>query len=265
MINRYSDRGAQVLWFVAARVHFIATVHQPSRTIRHNGNVYSCISFPQFYLCPRTRLTQSMDIKKKDILDQAHKLFMRLGVKSMTMDEVATQLRVSKKTLYEYFADKNDMVEQVVAGVCKHHRITIDAICAKGLNAIDENFEITNFIVGQIGGVHPSVQFDLQKYHPKAWAILDETERKDIYRCVSGNMRKGIKEGLYREDLDVEVVTRLYTSRMDVTWDGHVFPPDQFNISDVLWKHFEYHIRGIASKKGVDYLEKKVKKERTTA
>lgn len=206
-----------------------------------------------------------MDIKKKDILEQAHKLFMRFGVKSMTMDDVATHLRISKKTLYEHFSDKNDLVEQVVAGVCKHHRINIDAICAKGLNAIDENHEITTFIVCQIGGVHPSVQFDLQKYHPKAWAILDETERTDIFRCVSSNLRKGLKEGLYRDDLDVEVITRLYIARMDATWDGHVFPPDRFSIKDVLWKHFEYHIRGIASRKGIELLEKKVKKERAIA
>ena len=218
------------------------------------------------YVCRPVQRTErplrTMDLKKKDLLDHALKLFMRFGVKSMTMDDVATQLRVSKKTLYEHFTDKNDLVEQVVAGVCKHHRTSIDGICARGLNAIDENHEITKFIVGQIGGVHPSVQFDLQKYHPKAWSILDETERTDIYRCVSQNLKKGLKENLYRDDLDVEVITRLYIARMDATWDGHVFPPEQFNISDVLWKHFEYHIRGIASKKGLDYLEKKVKKER---
>lgn len=206
-----------------------------------------------------------MDIRKKDILEQSHKLFMRFGIKSMTMDDVATQLRISKKTLYEHFNDKNDLVEQVVATVCRHHRETINAICARGLNAIDEVHEIANFIVAQIGGVHPSVQFDLQKYHPRAWAILDETERADIHRCVSSNLRKGIKEGLYREDLDVEVITRLYTARIDATWDGRVFPPDQFNTRDVLWKHFEYHIRGIASRKGVDHLEKKARKERVLA
>ena len=204
-----------------------------------------------------------MEIKKKEILEQTMKLFMRLGIKSLTMDDVASQLRMSKKTLYEHFTDKNDLVEQVVSSVCKHHRTSIDAICERGLNAIDENHEITKFIVAQIGGVHPSVQFDLQKYHPKAWAILDETERTDIYRCVSNNLRKGVKEGLYREDLDVEVITRLYIARMDATWGGQVFPSEKFNISDVLWKHFEYHIRGIASKKGADYLEKKVKKERS--
>lgn len=203
-----------------------------------------------------------MGPKKKEILEQALKLFMRLGIKSMTMDDVATHLHISKKTLYEHFSDKNDLVEQVVASVCGFHRDAINAICTRGLNAIDENEEITKFIVGQIGNMHPSVQFDLQKYHPKAWTIMEQREREDVYSCVSKNLRKGIGQGLYRGDLDVEVITRLYIARIDSTWDGRVFPLDQFNLSDVLWKHFEYHIRGIASKKGVTYLEKKAKKER---
>lgn len=218
------------------------------------------------YVCApfRERLPNpdGMDPKKQEILEQSLKLFMRLGIKSLTMDDVATQLRMSKKTLYEHFTDKNDLVEQAVTAVCSFHRDTINAICTRGLNAIDENEEITRFIVAQVGNMHPSVQFDLQKYHPKAWEIMEQREQEDIYTCVSTNLRKGITEGLYREDLDVEVITRLYIARIDSTWDGRVFPTDQFNLSDVLWKHFEYHIRGIASKKGVAYLEKKAKKER---
>ncbi|MCC6576349.1 MAG: TetR/AcrR family transcriptional regulator [Flavobacteriales bacterium] len=187
------------------------------------------------------------------------KLFMRLGIKSLTMDEVAGQLRMSKKTLYEHFSDKNDLVEQVVSAVCGHHRSSIDAICAKGLNAIEEHMEITRFLVAQVGGMHPSVQYDLQKYHPKAWAILDTCEKKDVHRCLAANLRKGIREGLYREDLDVEVITRLYLARVDATWDGHVFPAESFSLPDVLWKHLDYHFRGIASRKGIAYLDKKAK------
>ena len=216
------------------------------------------------YVCAPLEHTShaAMDERKREILEQALKLFMRLGIKSMTMDEVATQLRISKKTLYEHFTDKNDLVVQAVAMTCDFHRDTINGICARGMNAIDENEEITRFIVGQIGNMHPSVQFDLQKYHPKAWEIMEHREREDIYVCVSTNLRKGVAEGLYREDLDVEVITRLYLARIDSTWDGRVFPPDQFSLPDVLWKHLEYHIRGIASPKGVQYLTKKMNKER---
>ncbi len=214
------------------------------------------------YVCGPFRPTSLMDAKKRELLEQALKLFMRLGIKSMTMDEVATQLRVSKKTLYEHFTDKNDLVEQAVAITCDLHRDAITGICERGLNAIDENEEIMRFVVAQIGQMHPSVQFDLQKYHPRAWEIMEQREREDIYSCVATNLRKGVAEGLYREDLDVEVITRLYLARIDSTWDGRVFPPERFSLPDVLWKHLEYHIRGIASKKGIAYLEKKAKNQR---
>jgi len=203
-----------------------------------------------------------METRRKEILEQAKQLFLRLGIKSLTMDDVAGPLRISKKTLYGHFADKNDLVESTVAMVCTTHRDAINAICARGLNAIDENEEITRFIVGQIGNMHPSVQFDLQKYHAKAWEIMEHREREDIHTCVSTNLRKGMAEGLYREDLDVEVITRLYVARIDSTWDGRVFPPERFSLPDVLWKHLEYHIRGIASPKGIQYLMKKKNKER---
>ncbi|MFN3874844.1 MAG: TolC family protein, partial [Flavobacteriales bacterium] len=202
------------------------------------------------------------DLVASRILRQARAHLFAHGYCQCTMDELAAELGMSKKTLYEHFQDKNDLVEQVVAAVCGFHRAAINAICARGLNAIDENEEITKFIVGQVGNMHPSVQFDLQKYHPRAWGILERRQQEDIHACVSGNLRRGIAEGLYREDLDVEVITRLYIARIDSTWDGRVFPPDRFDLSDVLWKHFEYHIRGIASRKGVAYLEKKARKAR---
>jgi AcrR family transcriptional regulator len=206
-----------------------------------------------------------MEEREQQIIAEAGKVFMRLGIRSVNMDDVAQHLRISKKTLYQYVKDKNELVEHVIANVCKHHSTVIDGICAKGLNAIDEDYEVTHFVVTEVGGVHPSVQFDLQKYHPKAWGILEHTEDTRVMACVKNNLRKGVNEGLYREDLDMEVVARLHVASFDVTWDGRVFPPDQFSFKDVLWKHFEYHIRGIASRKGLDYLMRKVQKERNTA
>ncbi len=101
----------------------------------------------------------------------------------------------------------------------------------------------------------------MQKYHPEAWDLLQSTSREDIYRCVSDNIRKGIKEGVYRDDLNVDVIARIYISRFDVTFDGELFPSDKYRFEEVIWEMFRYHIRGIASKKGLDYLEKKMTKE----
>ena len=209
------------------------------------------------YIC-----APDMEEREDQIIDQSSKVFMRLGIRSVNMDDIAQHLRISKKTLYQFVKDKNDLVKRVVQHTCETHRSSINAICEKGLNAIDEQFEISRFISGQVGQMHPSIHFDLQKYHMEAWDLLQGTTQADIYRCLSQNMTKGIEEGLYRADLNIPVVARNYIARFDVGFDGELFPQTEFNFHEVIWELFRYHIRGIASEKGLKYLEKKVKKER---
>lgn len=203
--------------------------------------------------------------KLEAILDQALKLFMRHGIRSMTMDDVATNLHISKKTLYQYFTDKNDLVERAVARMSGHHTACIDTICEQGLNAIDEQHEIATYLAGLLSQVHPSIHYDLEKYHPRAWLEFHEGKRAHIYGCISRNMQKGIAEGLYRDDLNVDVVAKLYMARFDVLFDGEIFPMDKYSFADITWESFRYHVRGIASDKGARYLERKVTKERANA
>jgi AcrR family transcriptional regulator len=216
-------------------------------------NVSDAKSFPMF--APR------MEAREADIIDQSAKVFMRLGIRSVNMDDVAQQLRISKKTLYQFVTDKNDLVTRIVRHITTHHRTCIAAICGQGHNVIDENFEITRFVAEQVGQMHPSIHFDLEKYHPKAWDLLNKTERKDILECVTSNMKKGVAEGMYRDDVDIDVVARIYISRFDACFDGELFPANKYRFDKVIWELFRYHTRGIASDKGLKYLTKKVKNE----
>ena len=201
--------------------------------------------------------------KQEVILEQSYKLFMRCGIKSMTMDDVANHLHISKKTLYQFVTDKNDLVEKSMARMHKGHTSAINNICAQGLNAIDEQHEIANYLATLLSHVHPSIHYDLEKYHPKAWEQFHDEKRAHIYDCMTRNMRKGITEGLYREDLKSDIVAKLYLARFDVLFDGELFPMDKYSFSDITWESFRYHVRGIASDKGLKYLEKKTKKERS--
>lgn len=207
-----------------------------------------------------------MEFQKREqhILAEAGKVFMRLGIRSVNMDDIAHHLRISKKTLYQYVKDKNELVQRTVKQLTDHNSGCIASICDQGHNAIDETFEITRFVASQVGSIHPSVHFDLQKYHPEAWDLLQSAEREDIYRCIAENLKKGIEEGLYRDNLNIDIIARIYISRFDVTFDGQLFPTDQYTFEDVIWELFRYHIRGIASDKGLKYLVKKVQKERNT-
>ena len=228
---------------------------------------YVCTRFPGTLLpdepeSPKTAMSELTEPKEQEILLQAQKCFMRNGIKAMTMDDVARYMRMSKKTLYQFFTDKNDLVEKMTSHLCAGHEQVINGICAQGLNAIDEHFEITRFIAGQLAQMHPSIHYDLEKYHPKAWEILQNMEDRNVIAIVTANMEKGIREGLYRDDLNIPVIARIYVARMDAVFDGELFPVNEYNFVDILWEQFRYHIRGVASPKGVKYLMKKMNKER---
>ena len=206
------------------------------------------------------------DERWRRILDGTAKIFWKLGIKSVTMDDVATRQGISKKTLYQYVTDKNDLVDRVLKHLSFCYKCDIDAVRAgKDQNAIDESYAITTTVAGQLQGIHPSVHFDLEKYHPVAFRNMVENKQREIHECITDNMARGIREGLYREDLNIPMIASIYIARFDMVFDGELFPPDKFNMHDVHWELFRYHVRGIASKKGLDYLEKKLTKERVHA
>lgn len=188
-------------------------------------------------------------------------LFMRLGIKSLTMDDIARQLGISKKTIYKYVSDKNELVRKCVEWQSEEEYCAIAETQKAGLNAIDEIFEISKMVTELLSQLHPSVYFDLEKYYPEAWDIAVNKRKKRVYEDVVLNMNKGVQEGLYRSDLNVDVVARIYVAKMDLLFDGNLFPPHQFSFTDVYIEFFRYHIRGIASEKGREYLTKKMTNE----
>ncbi|HRN38224.1 MAG TPA: TetR/AcrR family transcriptional regulator [Flavobacteriales bacterium] len=196
------------------------------------------------------------------IVAEAAKIFWTYGIKSVTMDDLATRMGISKKTLYQHVADKNDLVEKVVDHVAREFKCGVMCISRAG-NAIDELYAITNTVAERLKGIHPSIHFDLEKYHPEAFRRMMETRRREVYATTVANMERGIKEGIYRNDLNIPIIATLYISRLEVVFDGDLFPADRFNPGEVHWALFRYHVRGIASEKGVKYLVNKVKKDQT--
>jgi AcrR family transcriptional regulator len=187
---------------------------------------------------------------------------MRLGVKSVNMDDVARHLGVSKKTLYLHFKDKEDLIRRVIDLHCSMEDSSLAAIQAKNLPAIDEMFEIMHWVLSILSKVNPSVQFDLDKYHPEESRKLKESRHRVVYGCMLGNMKKGQKEGMYRKDFHADVIAKIYISRMDVLFDPVVFPFGEYQLTDLYKEVFQYHIRGIASAKGIEQLEHMLKQKR---
>jgi TetR/AcrR family transcriptional regulator, cholesterol catabolism regulator len=202
-----------------------------------------------------------MGVKSGQIIEQVATLFMRCGIKSVTMDDVARGLSISKKTLYLYFKDRKELVKKVMKYDMEREKTIISGIIEQQENAIDELIEINKHVSKRLQSVHPSIHYDLEKYYPDAWKIFLEYKVSFIYSCVKQNLEKGIKQGLYRKNLNTSIIAKIYVSRIYALFDPIVFPVSEYKFSEVHAEMLRYHIRGIASEKGIKYLVEKVKKE----
>lgn len=219
------------------------------------GNIFYVILFPVcflYYICRR------MDQKKLEILMQTATVFMRYGIKSVNMDDVARELSISKKTLYKYVKDKKDLVKQCMESFCAMERFECIRCREEGENAIDELLLITEAAGRHLKEIHPSIHYDLEKYYLDGWKVFKKHKEEFIYGEVLDNLKRGVTEGLYRDNINPEIIAKLYTMKIDAVFDSTVFPPREFSFYDIHLEMVRYHIRGIASEKGIQYLQKRL-------
>ncbi|HAS35303.1 MAG TPA: hypothetical protein DCS15_02355 [Flavobacteriales bacterium] len=205
---------------------------------------------------------ETIDEKHLEIIQGALKIFMTLGIKSVTMDDVASNLGISKKTLYKYVKDKSDLLIQSVKGFQVHEYNLILEVIDRKLNAIDESYEISKIVMNHISDIHPSVMFDMQRHYPGAMRLFEEYKSETVYNWLLENMERGMKEGYFRNNLNTEIIAKFYLSHMDQCFNQEMFPRAKFSMKDIYLEMFRYHIRGIASEKGVEFLREKIKKEK---
>ncbi|MCB0756607.1 MAG: TetR/AcrR family transcriptional regulator [Flavobacteriales bacterium] len=200
-----------------------------------------------------------MEEKAQNIIDQAIQLFTQYGVKSLTMDDLARHMGVSKKTLYQVVTDKADLVSRTIQHYIDQDVCELEKVHEESENAIEEMFMIAQRVSEHLKQMHPSILYDLEKYYPKAFKTFQEYKVKDIQGCVARNIRDGIEQGLYRDNINIPIVAGLYIGRMDLIFDQQLFPSSKYSPKDVYFEAIRYHIRGIASEKGIEYLKDKFK------
>lgn len=200
-----------------------------------------------------------MSDKATKLIQEAAHVFMRYGIKSVNMDDMARHLGVSKKTLYQIVRDKDELVSKAVCSFANEESCRMSEIGNMHLNAVDENLEIMKWVLSLLRHVNPAVEYDLQKYHPDVHRFMRTHRNRVVYDGMYRNIRKGQKEGLYRKDFNAEIIAKIYVSRLDVMFDQELFPVSEWSLSDIYTEAFIYHIRGIASTKGLEYLREKMK------
>ncbi len=196
--------------------------------------------------------------KNAELLKKITDIFYRCGIKSVTMDEIARELCISKKTLYQYFKDKNDIIEQIVNYHIENMQCDLCSLYDDSDNAIDVLLIVSKYISDQLQRVHPSVTFDLQKYYPEAWKKHTDFRKIHIVNDIIKNMNIGIEQGFYRNDFNIDIIARFYLARIENLLHNEELIKN-YSFEELFNTLFIYHIRGIANKKGIEYLENKIK------
>ncbi len=204
-----------------------------------------------------------MNDELKNILSKVRELYNKYGIKSITMDDVATELGISKKTIYQYVTDKDDLVGKFVENEISMLQEEICKCFKTEYNAIEELFEISIFMNKLIRDQNPTTDHDLKKYYPNHYQKMVKIRREEILKYIFENLRKGKAEGLYRDEVDSEIIARLYISRVESIHLNDLFSVEEFTSLKLFIELLSYHIRGIATENGIIVLNNKLKELET--
>ncbi len=177
-------------------------------------------------------------------------MFLELGFKSVTMDDLAQEMGISKKTIYTHFPNKAQLVEETTLHVFEHIVKGIDAIIALKKNPIEELYEIKKLVMVHLKDEKTSPQYQLQKYYPRIFETLRKKEFEVMHDSMLENIERGVAMGIYRENLNIQFVARIYFSGALSLCDHYFFPSNMFTKAALEDYYLEYHLRGIVTPKG---------------
>lgn len=181
---------------------------------------------------------------------------MQFGIRSVSMDDIAQHLGISKKTIYHSFADKNELVDAVIGKDinCRQHDCMHCNQTAR--NAVHEIFITMQNLMEQFRHMNPVVLYDLEKFHVKSYKKFMEFKNRFLLDIIRQNLEWGIKEGLYRDDIDVEVISKFRLESMMLAFDISIYPPAKFNLAYVTQEIIEHFVFGITTMKGYKMAQK---------
>lgn len=191
----------------------------------------------------------TMDLKER-IQQRANDLFRRYGVKSITMDEIAAQLGVSKKTIYQYFSDKDELVDTVTSNVIGYAQQCCEKQKEGSRDAIHEIFQAMDFVREMFTDMNPAMLHDLDRFHPRAYKIFLDHKNKYLYQLIRANLERGIAEELYRPEINIDIISRVRLEGMHMAFNQDIFPSSRYNLAETQKVIIEHFLFGIASLKG---------------
>ena len=190
---------------------------------------------------------------KEKIINKAKDMFLRLGFKSITMDDIAGEMCISKKTIYKYFANKELLIQESTQVLHKEVHEIITEIISRDYNAIEENFQIRKMFADMFKSTDTSPIYQLKKHYPEVYEKAIEYQVQECESCFKQNIEKGIAQGLYRKDINIEVYVKLYYALISTINEN---TRSEREAAALEMEALEYHTRAMATEKGIAELEK---------
>lgn len=184
-------------------------------------------------------------IAEERIIEGAEELFLRGGIKSVTMDDIARHLGISKKTIYLFFKDKDELVVGLTKKKLKEDEDQMNDIINKSTNVIEEMINMLKCSEEIFSRINPIVIHDMQKYHPEAWKQFQNFKAEVVIRTLEELLTKGIKQGYIRPEIDVKVISRMRVSQVELGFNTTVFPVAEYNtwkVQQQFQEHFNYGV-----------------------
>ncbi|TXK71511.1 TetR/AcrR family transcriptional regulator [Mesonia sp. HuA40] len=192
---------------------------------------------------------------KEKILKTATDLFLSFGFKNVTMDVIAQNLGISKKTIYTYYTNKNELVSSCTQYLFYQISQGVNTILEQNLNAIDEMIAIHQFIINSLREEKASIQYQLNRYYPSVYKSLKEKKSEKMLVVIQKNLEKGMEAGYYREDLNPKIVAEFYRTLIEGIRNNENLLIDHLSINTIINNFLDYHLRAIVSPLGLKHLK----------
>lgn len=189
------------------------------------------------------------------IIQGGEELFLHAGIKSVTMDDIARHLGMSKKTIYHFFSDKNELVTAMVKKKLDEDECQMQSIIQSSTNVIEEMINMMKYSEEIFSRINPIVFHDIQKYHPEAWGEFQKFKSDVLIKTLEELLNKGIQQGFIRPDLDVKVLAKMRVYQVEMGFNHTIFPIAQFSTLKVQYQLLEHFNYGVCTLQGHELLD----------
>jgi TetR/AcrR family transcriptional regulator, cholesterol catabolism regulator len=194
------------------------------------------------------------------IIEGTYKIFIEHGIRNISMDDLSRMLGISKKTLYQFVENKVDLLKKISLYIQETIKNRMEELAKMNLNAIDILLEMSKIASTKHLRINSTITFEFRKYYPQVFNEYLCIKKDLLIDNIKKNLDQGIKEGLYRQDLNKDIIAHLYFKKIEDFHNPELTDLQNFSYDNIFEVMFENHIRGIANQQGIEYFENQKKK-----